>query len=231
MPDLSRLLAVNVGSPRPGGDSGGPPTGIHKAPASGPVQVRDPGDKRTGLGSGVTGDFVGDRRHHGGTDQAVYAVANEELAHWAAEVGRDLPPGSFGENLTTSGLAVDDALLGEIWRIGETVRLQVTGPRIPCSTFARAMGEPRWVKRFTERGRTGAYLRILTPGPVQAGDPIVIESRPDHQITVPLVFRALTTERHLLPRLAEVGPDLGAEGRRELAAYLASAGDPDATGS
>ena len=114
MPDLSRLLAVNVGSPRPDGDSGGPPTGIHKAPASGPVQVRDPGDKRTGLGSGVTGDFVGDRRHHGGTDQAVYAVAHEELAHWAAEVGRELPPGSFGENLTTCGLAVDDALLGEI---------------------------------------------------------------------------------------------------------------------
>ena len=93
------------------------------------------------------------------------------------------------------------------------------------------MGEPRWVKRFTERGRTGAYLRILTPGPVQAGDPIVVESRPDHDITVPLMFRALTTERHLLPRLLHVGPDLSEEGRRELAAYLARGGDPDATGT
>ena len=77
----------------------------------------------------------------------------------------------------------------------------------------------RWVKRFTVRGRTGAYLRVLTPGPVQAGDAVVVESRPDHEITVPLMFRALTTERHLLPRLAEVGPDLSEEGRRELAAY------------
>lgn len=218
---MAFLIAVNIGTPRPDGDSGGQPTGILKAPASGPVPVRDPGDKRTGLGSGVAGDFIGDRRHHGGTDQALYAVAHEELRHWASVVGRDLPPGTFGENLTTSGLPVDDALVGEIWRIGDTVRLQVTGPRIPCATFARAIREPRWVKRFTERGRTGAYLRILTLGTVQAGDPISVEHRPDHDITVPLMFRALTTERHLLPRLEDIGPDLGEEGRRELAAYRA----------
>ena len=216
---MAHLIAVNVGTPRPDGDSEGPPTGIHKSPVEGPVELRDPGDKRTGLGSGVAGDFLGDRRHHGGTDQAVYAVARDELAHWAAEVGRDLPPGAFGENLTITGLDVDGALVGEIWAIGDVVRLQVTGPRIPCATFARAMGEERWVKRFTVRGRTGAYLRVLTPGPVQAGDAVVVESRPDHEITVPLMFRALTTERHLLPRLAEIGPDLSEEGRRELAVY------------
>jgi len=218
---MSHLVAVNLGRPRPDGDSGGQPTGIHKSPAGGPIELRDPGDKRTGRGSGLSGDFVGDRRHHGGTDQAVYAVAQEELAHWAAEIGRDLPPGSFGENLTTVGLDVDGALVGEIWRIGETVRLQVTGPRIPCSTFARAIDEPQWVKRFTVHGRTGAYLRILTPGTITESDEITVESRPDHEITVPLTFRALTTERHLLARLAEVGPDLSEKGRRELAAYLA----------
>ena len=223
---MAHLLAVNVGAPRPDGDSGGPPTGIHKSPVAGPVPVSDPGDKATGRGSGVGQDFLGDRRHHGGTDQAVYAVAHEELAHWAAEVGRELPPGSFGENLTVAGLDVDGALVGEIWAIGDTVRLQVTGPRIPCATFARAMREDRWVKRFTVRGRTGAYLRVLTPGSVRAGDPVVVESRPDHDIDVPLMFRALTTERHLLPRLIEVGPDLSEEGRRELAAYL-ERGDED----
>lgn len=134
---MAHLIAVNVGTPRPDGDSEGPPTGIHKSPVEGPVDLRDPGDKGTGLGSGVAGDFLGDRRHHGGTDQAVYAVAHDELAHWAAEVGRDLPPGAFGENLTITGLDVDGALVGEIWAIGDVVRLQVTGPRIPCATFAR----------------------------------------------------------------------------------------------
>ncbi len=216
---MAHLLAVNVGTLRPDGDSGGQPTGIHKTPAAGPQEVRDPGDKRTGLGSGLVGDVVGDRRHHGGSDQAVYAVAHEELAHWAVEIGRPLLPGSFGENLTTVGLDVDAALVGEIWRIGDVVRLEVTGPRIPCSTFARAIGEPHWVKRFADRGRTGAYLRVLTPGPVQAGDPVVVEQRPEHEITVPVMFRALTTERHLLPRLQDIGPTLSEEGRRELAAY------------
>ena len=225
---MAYLLAVNVGAPRPDGDSGGPPTGIHKSPVQGPVHLSDPGDKATGRGSGVDHDFVGDRRHHGGTDQAVYAVAHDELRHWAAEVGREFPPGSFGENLTISGLDVDGALVGEIWAIGDTVRLQVTGPRIPCSTFARAIGEQHWVKRFTARGRTGAYLRVLTPGPVSAGDEVVIESRPDHDIDVPLMFRALTTERHLLPQLAQVGSDLSEEGRRELTAYLERA-DPGPT--
>jgi MOSC domain-containing protein YiiM len=213
------VLAVNLGRPTP--DVEGRLTGIHKAPVAGPVTLREPGTKADGLGSGLAGDAVCDRRHHGGTDQAVYAVAAEELAHWAAEIGRELAPGCFGENLTTAGLDVDGALAGEIWRVGDTVRVQVTGPRIPCSTFARAIGEPQWVKRFTQRGRTGADLRILTPGQVRAGDPVVVEHRPTHDITVPLMFRALTTERHLLPRLAVV-EDLGEEGRRELAAYLAA---------
>ncbi len=213
----AHLLAVNLGRPRPDGEGG--LTGIHKAPVDGPVTLREPGTRLEGLGSGVVGDAVCERRHHGGTDQAVYAVAQDELAHWGAEIGRELAPGSFGENLTTLGLDVDGALVGEIWRIGDTVRLQVTGPRIPCSKFARAIDEPRWVKRFTERGRTGAYLRILTPGAVKAGDEITVESRPAHDITVPLMFRAMTTERHLMPRLAEID-NLGEEGRRKLAAYL-----------
>ncbi|MFZ1286713.1 MAG: MOSC domain-containing protein [Candidatus Phosphoribacter sp.] len=221
LPAVAVLVAVNVGRPRPDGEGG--VTGIHKSPVGSPVTVRDPGSRSDGLGSGLTGDHVADRRHHGGTDQAVYAVAREELDHWATEVGRDLAAGSFGENLTTEGLDVDGALVGEIWRVGETVRLQVTGPRIPCATFARAMGEQRWVKRFTERGRTGAYLRVLTAGQIRAGDPITIESRPAHDITVPLMFRALTTERALMPRLAEID-DLGLEGERELARWRAAQG-------
>lgn len=215
---MPTLLAVNTAVPR--ADASGRVTGHDKRPADGPVSVRDPGSKADGLGSGLVGDAVCDRRHHGGRDQAVYAVAAAELAHWSAEIGRALPPGSFGENLTIECLDVDAALVGEVWAIGEQVRLQVTGPRIPCSSFARAMGEPHWVKRFTERGRTGAYLRVLVPGEVRAGDPVAVVERPAHDLTVPEMFRALTTERHLLPRLAVV-EDLGEEGARELAAYLA----------
>lgn len=211
-----RVRSVNVGRPRALPGRPDHISGIDKRPTDQPGQVRDPGAKLTGLGSGVVGDHVEERRHHGGTDQAVYAVARQELDHWARELGRDLPDGTFGENLTVEDLDVDGALVGEIWRVGDVVRLQVTGPRIPCETFAGAMGEKRWVKRFTERGRTGAYLRVLTPGEVRAGDVLVVESRPEHEVTVPLMFRALTTERDLMPRLAEVGPDLGEEGIRHL---------------
>ncbi|MGV1010311.1 MAG: MOSC domain-containing protein [Dermatophilaceae bacterium] len=191
-------------------------TGIDKHPADEPVEVRDPGTKRDGCGSGLVGDHIHDRRHHGGSDQAVYAVAREELDHWGTVLGRELRDGMFGENLTTDEFDVDGSLVGEVWRVGDVLRLQVRGPRIPCETFAGHMGEPRWVKRFTERGRTGAYLKVLTPGPVRAGDPIAVESRPAHEVTVPLMFRALTTERSLLPRLADVGDDLSEEGKRHL---------------
>lgn len=214
--DGGRVRSVNLGRARALPERPDHVSGIDKRPAEGPVLLRDPGDKLTGLGSGVVGDYVHERRHHGGTDQAVYAVAREELDHWSRELGRDLPDGKFGENLTLEGLDVDAALVGEVWAIGDVARLQVTGPRIPCETFAGAMQEKRWVKRFTQRGRTGAYLRVLTPGEVRAGDSVVVESRPEHDVTVPLMFRALTTQRDLMPRLADVGPDLGEEGIRYL---------------
>lgn len=214
---MAHLVSVNLGRSKPGGDGR---TGIHKEPIVGHAFVRDPGPRTGGLGSGLHGDFIGSRKHHGGRDQAVYAVAQEELDHWAAEIGRPLPPGSFGENLTTLGLDVDAAIVGETWIIGGSVKLQVAGPRIPCRTFATAFGEPRWVKRFTERGRTGAYLRVLEGGTLAAGDEVVVVRRPAHGITVPMMFRALTTERSLMPRLVEID-DLGEPGERELAAYLA----------
>lgn len=121
--------------------------------------------------------------------QPGYAVAREELDWWGGELSRDLPNGLFGENLTTTGLDVDGALIGERWRIGEEVVLEVCGPRIPCQTFAVRMGEPHWVKRFTERGRTSAYLAVIQPGTIRPGDPVVVAARPDHGITVPDVIR------------------------------------------
>lgn len=197
------IRSVNVGRPRPGIEPRGRDTAIDKRPVAS-VEVRDPGPKRGGLGSGVVGDDVVARRHHGGSRQAVYAVAREELDRWAAELGRDLHDGVFGENLTTVGLDVDAAVVGERWRVG-TALLEVCGPRIPCATFAAWMGERGWVRRFTERGRTGAYLSVVEPGRIGTGDPVEVVSRPAGGLTVPEVFRGLTGDLDLARRVLDAG--------------------------
>jgi len=184
----ARVRSVNVGHGREGIGVTGRVTGIDKRPVAS-VEVRDPGPKGTGLGSGVVGDEVLNGRHHGGSRQAVYAVAREELDHWSGELGRGLADGIFGENVTTEGLDVDGARIGERWQVGP-VLLEVCGPRVPCANFAAWMGEQGWVKRFVARGRPGAYLAVLQPGTITAGDPVEVVSRPDHTITVSDVLRA-----------------------------------------
>jgi MOSC domain-containing protein YiiM len=195
-----RLLSVNVGKPRNNPWKPIALTGIDKRPVSGPVLVTAPGPKGTGA-VGLAGDRVYDVKHHGGDDQAVYAYAREDLDVWQAELDAPLGNGAFGENLTTESVAVNDALVGERWRIGDEVLLEVCCPRIPCGTFQGWLGRAGWIRRFTEAARPGAYLRVIAPGRIQSGDPVVIEHRPDHHVTVALTFRATTTEPELLPRL------------------------------
>lgn len=195
------LDSVNLGRPQPNPYKPTKATGIAKQPQAGLVQVRAPGPRTTGLGSGLVGDFIGDSKHHGGDNQAAYAFQREDLDAWQLELGRELPNGFFGENLTTRGLEVNEARIGERWRVGDQVEFEVTGPRIPCSTFRGWIEEPRWVKTFTAAGRPGAYLRVVTPGQIRAGDTVEVVFRPEHEVTVSLVFRATTTERELLPRL------------------------------
>lgn len=208
---MAVLLSVNIGGPKPNPDKDIDATGIDKAPQDGPIEVRDPGPKTAGLGSGLVGDYIGDGEHHGGSNQAVYAFGREDLDAWQSRLGRSLPNGFFGENLTTQGLDVNGALLGERWWVGASVELMVMSPRIPCSTFRGWVGEAGWLRTFTVIGRPGAYLRVVTPGSVRAGDAIQIAHRPRHQITITHAFRALTTERTLLPSLLDVGPDLDPE--------------------
>src|SRR6187200_2338488 len=198
---MAKVDSVNLGRPRPNPHKEVGWTGIGKQPTNGPVEVRAPGPKTTGLGSGLVGDFIGDGKHHGGDSQAVYAFQREDLDEWERRLDRELPNGFFGENLTTVGLEINDALIGERWRVGPEVVLQVTAPRIPCATFRGWMGEKGWAKTFTAAGRPGAYLRVITPGAIKAGDPIEGIYRPDHQVTITLLFKATTTERELLPRL------------------------------
>ncbi|MGC4892966.1 MOSC domain-containing protein [Micromonospora sp. DT31] len=195
-----KVLSVNVGRPRPNPWKGNESTGIDKRPVDGPVAVTAPGPKGTGQ-VGLAGDRVYDVAHHGGADQAVYAYAREDLHHWEVELGRTLASGSFGENLTTTGLDVNGALIGERWRIGTDLVLEVSCPRIPCGTFQGWLDERGWIKRFTGAVRPGAYLRVITPGSVAAGDPVEVVHRPDHDVTVAMVFRATTLEPELLPRV------------------------------
>lgn len=208
---MAHLASVNVGRPQPNPYKDTRDTGIGKRSVAGPVEVRAPGPKRGGLGSGVVGDFIGDVKHHGGDSQAVYAFQREDLDLWQQRLGRELPDGFFGENLTTAGIDVNDARVGEVWRVGDTVELKVTSPRIPCSTFRGWMGERGWARLFTQEGRPGTYLSVLAPGRIAAGDPIEVVYRPDHDVTAALVFRATLTERDLLPRLLAAGDDLDPE--------------------
>ncbi|HEX5089183.1 MAG TPA: MOSC domain-containing protein [Nocardioides sp.] len=209
------LRSVNVGMPREAAWAGIGRTSIDKAPVTGPVDVH-----RLGL----VGDQVSDTRHHGGPDQAVYAFAREELDWWAGQLGDELRDGEFGENLTTEGLAVDDAEVGERWRIG-TALLEVASIRTPCNDFKSWMGRgghdnSAWVRRFTEHARVGAYLRVLQPGVLAAGDSVEVVHRPGHGVTASMMFRAVTREPELLPRLLEVD-EMVDEARRKAEAYLA----------
>lgn len=166
-------------------------TAIDKRPLDGAVEVDD---------LGLVPDEQADRRHHGGPQQALYAFADEDYDYWSAALGRPLTPGQFGENLTTRGIDVNAACIGERWRIGDIV-VQVTGPRIPCATFAAHIGEAGWVRRFSAGDRPGACLRVITPGLVRADDEIVVVDRPDHNVTVSDIHRIYRRDRHEAHRL------------------------------
>ena len=159
-------------------------TAIDKRPVAGPVKVRD---------LGLFADLQADRKHHGGENKALYAYAQEDADYWQSQLGRDLPPGWFGENLRVAGVDVTNSRVGERWRIGETVEVEVTMPRSPCATFARWVGgaDARgWVKRFANEGRLGAYLRVIQIGSISPGDPLELLFVPTDAQTILEMFRA-----------------------------------------
>jgi MOSC domain-containing protein YiiM len=195
-----KVLSVNIGQPRDNPWKTTKLTGIDKRPVQGPVMVTAPRAKGMGM-VGLAGDRVYDVRNHGGPDMAVYVYSREDLDFWAAELGRELPAGVFGENLTTEGADLGGALIGERWRVGPALVLEATGPRVPCGTFQGWLAQAGWIKRFALAGLPGAYFRVIEPGEIQAGDEIEIVHRPDHDVTVALTFRALLVEPELLPRL------------------------------
>jgi MOSC domain-containing protein YiiM len=208
-----RLVSVNVGRPVTTEWHGrSVTTAIRKAPVDGPRHV---------AGINVDGDDQADRRVHGGPTKAVYAYAVEDYAWWSAELGRDLANGLFGENLTTQGLDLRNALIGERWQVGEQVILEITFGRIPCSTFQHRMAEPRWIKRFSASNRTGAYLRILQEGEISPGDRIEVLERPGHSLTVAEAFNIYMHAPENLARLL-VAEALPPQMRTEIEKRLAN---------
>ena len=205
---MASVLSVNVAADSI--DLGGWRSGIDKRPSDEPRAVRAPGPRKGGLGSGVVGDAICNPKHHGGDDQAVYAYAREDLDDWQSQLGRELTNGMFGENITTAGVDVTNAVIGERWSIGtDGLVLEVTSPRTPCKTFSTWLGIRGWIKTFTAAGVPGAYCRVIEPGTVRAGDRIEVIDRPDHSVTVGTVFRALMVEPDLLATLtaADALPD------------------------
>jgi MOSC domain-containing protein YiiM len=195
------LLSVNTGRPQQISVRRGRPlmSAIGKAPVEGRVRVD---------GVNVAGDDQADRRVHGGPDKAVYAYASEDTAWWEAELGRTLAPGMFGENLTTEGVDVSGAVIGERWQVG-TVELEVCQPRLPCAKLGLRFGDPMMVRRFGEARRPGAYLRIVREGEIGAGDTIEVVHRPAHGVTVRDVSAAILLDESLLARAA-AAPELPA---------------------
>lgn len=196
---MSSVISVNVGLPRTAAWANLGQTAIDKAPVTGPVQVR-----RLGL----AGDQVFDTRNHGGPDKAVYAFAREDLDGWAAELGAEIPDGQFGENLTTLGIDVNEAEVGERWRIGSAL-LEVASVRTPCNDFKMWLGRcghdnRAWVRRFALEARPGPYLRVLGEGEIRAGDELEVVHRPGHGVSVSTMFRALMLDPALLPELLHV---------------------------
>lgn len=196
---MASVLTVNTAAD----PAGQPGSGIDKRPSAAPLQVRAPGSRQGGLGSGIVGDSIGNRKLHGGDDQAVYAYAREDLDTWQSRLERELTNGVFGENLTTTGIDVTGCLVGERWAVGsDGLVLEVSAPRTPCKTFATWLGVPGWIKTFTAAALPGAYLRVIAPGTVRAGDSIDVIATPDHSVTVGTVFRALMLDPALMPSLA-----------------------------
>jgi MOSC domain-containing protein YiiM len=213
MNPIGSVVSVNVGHPRTVQWHGrAVTTAIWKRPVSGRRRVR---------GVNLDGDDQADRRVHGGPTKAIYAYAVEDYAWWETVLGLTLGPGTFGDNLTVTGVDLADRVVGERWQVGSAV-LRLTEPRIPCFKLGLRMGDAGFVDRFAEAARPGSYLAIESAGEIGAGDSIELLHRPDHDVTVGNVERAYHGERGLLERLVET-PELS-DAWRDWAARALSRG-------
>ncbi len=175
-----KLLSVNIGKERVQQRKDYiETTGVYKLPVDGPVEIKS---------LGIEGDAICDKKNHGGPDQALYVYGGADYEWWEQEIGRDLAPGTFGDNLTISELESAQFNVGDYIHVGE-VTLQVTAPRIPCGTFATRMSDPQWVKRFRAAERPGLYVRVIREGVIEAGDPVTVEKYKGRTISIVHMYR------------------------------------------
>ena len=170
--------------------------------------------------NGVAGDKRSDLKHHGSPDQAVYAYAQEDYSWWSEQLKQTLSPGQFGENITTTGIDLNNLVIGSVIKCGGA-KLRVTKPRIPCSTFSRWMQQDQWVKRFSDEGRVGTYLAVLEPGEITTGDEFVVESVPDHGVTILDYFQVHTGDRDFnrVTKCANC-PDIDSDTREKFSKFI-----------
>lgn len=203
---MTELLAVNVvAGIRPGQHRD---TAIDKRPVRGPVRV---------TAAGLDGDTQCDSRAHGGPDKALYAYAIEDYAWWWTHLERPLGPGTFGDNLTTIGLDISSARIGDVWAIGDQVRVEVRSPRTSCGNLSLRMGIDRFHRHFDTEGRVGAYLKVVRTGMISAGDRIRIIRRARHTVRV-IDWNHCTADHARL--LIESAIDLSPEVRRRAVRLL-----------
>jgi len=175
-----KLISINIGKERQQQRKDYvETTGIYKMPADRSVEIK---------ALGIDGDAICDAKSHGGVDQALYVYGGADYAWWSKELGREIGPGTFGDNLTISELESATFNVGDYLHVGE-VSLQITAPRIPCSTFATRMGDPQWVKKFRHAERPGLYVRITKEGVIQAGDPVAVEKYAGETVSILKMYR------------------------------------------
>jgi MOSC domain-containing protein YiiM len=200
---IGRVRSVNVGVPRTVRWHGRDVTSaIWKSPITGRHRVR---------GVNIDGDDQADRRVHGGETKSLYVYAAEDYRWWSERLGQDLEPGTFGENLTTTGIDPAAARVGERWAIGTAI-VRVTEPRIPCFKLGIRMGDADFVDRFADAARPGTYLAIEQEGELGPGDDIVRLDRPADGITVGDIERTYHGRADRLAALVE-SPDLSVSWR------------------
>ena len=195
-----QVISVNIGRSQAIKAKASGYTGIYKLPSDGPVQVTS---------YGLVGDVICDTENHGGVDQAVYVYGTPDYAWWSETLGKELAPGTFGENLTITELVSAEMTIGDRLHLG-TVTLEVTAPRIPCATLAARMGDPTFVKRFRVAERPGLYCRVIREGVVQVGDQVSVEPYQGEPVPAIELFRYFfapdhqeaTIRRHLAAPIA-----------------------------
>lgn len=175
-----QLLSVNIGQKRTQSKGNEiETTGIYKIPIQEPVEIKS---------LGIEQDFICDKKNHGGPDQAIYIYGAADYAWWSQELGQELGPGTFGDNLTISDLESAPFNIGDRLHVGSVI-LEVTAPRIPCSTLAARMGDPQFVKKYRHAERPGLYCRVIQEGVVQAEDEVVLERYAGETFSILQIFR------------------------------------------